>query len=62
MIDYRLIITVYSDKEHPPINFKVIIPEALARILMATPVKACSLAVESHPGIIEDKSRLVEFK
>ena len=62
---YRLIVTVISDKEHPPITFAVEVPEALALIpliLMATPVKAVSLTVERAGGITLDKSKLLDFK
>lgn len=61
-MQYRLTVTVLSDKDHPPISFKVLIPEALALLLMNTPVKATSLAVEQGPGIVTDKTDLVEFK
>jgi len=61
-MDYRLIVTVISDQEHPPVNFALQVPDELALILMATPVKAVSLAVERAGGMVIDKSKLLEFK
>lgn len=61
--EYKLTITVISDIEHPPISIQVVIPEALALLLMSTPVKATSLAIERNNGILVDKtSRLLDFK
>lgn len=59
---YGVTITVYSTPEYPPISFRVLIPEMLARTLLATPVKAVGLAVESTPNIVEDKTPLLDFK
>jgi len=60
--DYRLTITVFSDAGHPPIGIQVSIPEALALLLMATPVNQVSLGIEKSPGIIVDKSKLLDFR
>lgn len=60
-MDYRLIITVNSDKDHPPVRITVGVPEELARLLMATPVKSVSLAVEGKPPHI-GKLPLLDFK
>lgn len=62
-MDYRVIITVYSSsKEYPPINFAVQVSEALAKMLMATPVGKIGIAVERSGGIVLDKTRLLDFK
>ena len=58
---YRLTVTIFSDKEHPPLRFRVMVPDELALMLMATPVKNVSLAIEQKPGF-ETTSELVEFK
>lgn len=65
--DYRLTVTVYPPPEsmkagYHPVTFGVLLPESLARVLMATPVGNVGLAIESRPGILTDKSRLVSFK
>ena len=65
MVDeYRLTITVYSsNKDYPPHNIFVQIPEELALILMDTPVGQVGLGIErSGPNILLDKTRLLDFK
>lgn len=61
MDKYRLTVTVYSDKEHPPIRVRVMVPDDLALILMATPVKSVRLAIEQKPGF-GTVSELVDFR
>ncbi|OGN99184.1 MAG: hypothetical protein A2Y89_03130 [Chloroflexi bacterium RBG_13_51_18] len=61
-MDYKLTITVISDKEHPPISINIQIPEGLALMLMKTPIKATSLGIAGAGGIILDKSKLLDFK
>lgn len=61
MAQYRLIVTVISDKEHAPIRFAVSVPDSLALILMKTPVKAVSLAISQGINVL-DKSKLLDFK
>lgn len=60
--DYRISITVYSDREHPPVTFSVLIPEELGLILMATPVVKVGLSIDTRPHILSDKSKLVSFR
>ena len=60
-MDYRLTITVNSDKDHYPVTLSVGVPEELAKLLMATPVKSVSLAVGAKPGYIS-KLPLLDFK
>jgi hypothetical protein len=61
--DYGLNVTVWSaHEEMPPIFFRLSIPESLALSLMATPIRAVTLAVESKPGIIDSRTRLLDFK
>lgn len=60
-MDYRLIITVNSDKDHPPIRLTVGITEEIAKVLMATPVKTVSLAVEGKPPHV-GKLPLLDFR
>ena len=61
MGEFRLTITVNSDRQHPPIVFRVAIPGNLAVLLMSTPITSVSLAVESKPGIVADKTKLLDF-
>ena len=61
-MNYRLTVTVISDKEHPPINVYVEVPEELAYILMATPVKYVSLSVERAGLVLDKTSELIDFK
>ena len=46
---------------YKPVTFRCIIPPELAVLLMRTPVHSVSLGVESRPGIIEDKTKLLDF-
>ena len=62
-ITYRLIVTVYSDKQHFPITIGVGLNDYQAQVLMATPVKKVGLAIERAGGILIDKlSEPVDFK
>lgn len=62
MIEYRAIITVVSShKDYPPINFAVVIPEELAKMLMATPIGTMSISIE-FKGNTLDQIKLVDFK
>lgn len=56
-----LTVTVNSDKDHPPINIQFKIPEELAALLMSTPVTTIGLSVSTATGLIEDKSKFVDF-
>jgi len=60
-MNYRMIITVNSDKEHAPVQFAVTIPDGLALILMKTPVTSVRLAISQGANIL-DKSKLLDFK
>lgn len=65
MSEYRAIITVMPPDnkrlDYAPINFAVAISEALASLLMATPIGAVSIGIELK-GQTLDKSRLLDFK
>lgn len=61
-IEYRLAVTIHSDKEHRPISITVGVPESLALILMATPVKNISLSISQKGGLVIDNARLLDFK
>ena len=60
--DYAITVTILSDKEHHPVSFRCKIPEELAVVIMATPVTHVTLAVETTPGFISDKTGLLDFK
>jgi len=59
---YKLNTTVHSDKEHPPISFSCQVPQELALLLMATPVVSVTLSVEATPGMIVDRTKLLDFR
>ena len=61
-MQYRIRVIVHSDAFHQPVRFMVEAPEALARKLMATPVKSVTIGVEATGGVILDKTPLLDFK
>ena len=60
-MEYRLTVTVFSDRQHPPVQFGLTIPFQLAKLLMSTPITNVRLAI-AQGGNILDKSKLLEFK
>lgn len=61
-LQHRLTVTVFSDSQHTPIMFQVMIPTPLAKRLMGQAVTSVRLAVEAKPNIIADKTGLVDFR
>lgn len=56
-----LTVTINSDKEHAPVKIQVLIPEEVARILMSQPITTIGVGISTPTGLIEDKSRFVDF-
>ena len=44
-MEYKLDITINSDKEHHPITLSTVVPEDVGRLIMATPVTSVTLAI-----------------
>lgn len=53
---YRVIFTMHSGGPYPPISIAVKLSDAMAKILMATPIKTVHVAVHRAGGIVMDET------
>lgn len=61
VFDFKLIITLHSDKEHRPITLSIGIPQELAVLMQNQPVTSTTFTIGYSPKFL-GKLPLVDYK